>query len=229
MPGRPIRTAVARASDGALASEVRLTRNTSGGRYPSSTIISLLSGLLRRSRALDPHCPNFLDSKDPQFKEMHSIIDRYFRELRELGVGAGVKHSSVISKDEESKLWEGGVLGVDSPRALLNAVFYYNGKGPCLRGGKEHRSLKLSQIVLHDDPPHYVYTENGSKNRNGGINQRRVQNKVVPVFLCPEGGNRCHFTILQKYISKLPPIAFQKDWFYMKPLGDSVTTDPSKP
>ena len=149
--------------------------------------------------------------------------------MRELGVGAGLKHTSVISKDEESKLWESGVLGVDSLRALLNAVFYYNGKGLCLRGGKEHVSLKLSQIVLHNDPPHYVYTKNGSKNRNGGINQRRVENKVVPVFPCPESGVQCHFTILQKYIGKLPPVAFQKDWFYMKPLGDSVATDPSKP
>ena len=64
---------------------------------------------------------------------MHSIIDRYFRELRELGVGAEIKHTSVISKDEESKLWESGVLGIESPQALLNAVFYYNGKGLLLK------------------------------------------------------------------------------------------------
>ena len=56
-----------------------------------------------------------------------------------------------------------------------------------------------------------------------------MENKVVPVFPCPESGVWCHFTILQKYIGKLPPVAFQKDWFYMKPLGDSVATDPSKP
>ena len=78
------------------------TRNTSGGRYPSSTVIALLSGLLCRSRALDPYCPNFLDSKDPHFKEIHSIIDRYFRQLRELGVDAEVKHTSIITKDEEA-------------------------------------------------------------------------------------------------------------------------------
>ena len=40
------------------------TRNTSGGRYPASTIFSLLSGLLRRIRAIDPNCPNFLDTKE---------------------------------------------------------------------------------------------------------------------------------------------------------------------
>ena len=105
------------------------------------------------------------------------------------------------------------MLGVDTPCALLNAVFYYNGRGLCLRGGQEHRSLKLSQIVLCDDPPHYVYTENGSKNRNGGINQRRVENKVVPVFPSPESGVRCHFTLLKKYISSCHPLHFRKIGF----------------
>ena len=97
-----------------------------------------------------------------------------------------------------------------------------------MRGGKEHRALKLSQIVRHHDPPHYVYTENGSKNRSGSFNEMRVENKVVPVFPCPEAGMRCHFSLLEKYISKLPPVAFQKDWFYLKPLGNDVVSKPSK-
>ena len=66
------------------------TRNVSGGKYPSTTIFLLLSALLRRCRSLDPQCPNFLDAKDPSFREMHCVIDTYFRELRE-GVGAAVK------------------------------------------------------------------------------------------------------------------------------------------
>ena len=160
------------------------------------------------------------------FREMHAIMDAYFRELHKDGVGAEVNHTSVISTDEECKLWEEGVLGVDTPESLLRAVFYYNGKSLCLRGGKEHRSLKISQIVRQGDPPRYVYTENGSKNKSGGFKQMRVANKVVPVFPCPGAGVRCHFAVLETYISKLPPVAFQKDWFYMKPLRHDV---PSKP
>ena len=109
------------------------------------TIFFLLSGLLRRIRVIDLDCPNFLNVKDPQFCEMHTIIDTDFHELRDAGIGAEVKHTSVISKDEENKLWE-GVIGVDMPTSLLRAVFYYTGKSLCLRGGKEHRAPKLSQI-----------------------------------------------------------------------------------
>ena len=51
----------------------------------------------------------------------------------------------------------------------------------------------------------------------------------IPVFPCPGAGVRCHFAVLDTYISKLPPVAFQKDWFYMKPLRHDVVSEPSKP
>ena len=71
-----------------------------------------------------------------------------------------------------------------------------------------------------------MYAENGSKNRSGGFNQLRLENKTVPVFVCSEAGVRCHVHLLDLYLCKSPPIAFK---FYMKPLGDHVTTDPVKP
>ena len=104
---------------------------------------------------------------------MHSIIDAYFRQLRVEGVGTV---ASLISKEEENALWDNGVLGDDTPERLLNAVFYYNGKNLRLRGGTEHRSLKLSQITRSKDPDKYTYTENGSKS---GLYEPCVENKSV--------------------------------------------------
>ena len=121
---------------------------------------------------------------------MHNIINHYFHELLADAVRADIKHTSRILTEEEDELWEKSVLGIDTPEALLNAVFYLNGKHFCLRGSKEHRSLKISQVVRHDNPVHYIYTENGSKNRSGGFAQLHVQNKTVPVFPYPEAGNR---------------------------------------
>ena len=54
---------------------------------------------------------------------MHSILDGHFRQLRNKGVGASVKHASLIDKDEENFLWVRGVLGDDTPERLLRAVF----------------------------------------------------------------------------------------------------------
>ena len=53
----------------------------------------------------------------------------------------------------------------------------------------------------------YVYIENGSKNRQGGINDIRVENKNVPVIANPDAGNRCHVYLLDLYLSKVPPAA----------------------
>ena len=80
-----------------------------------------------------------------------------------------------------------------------NAAFFVVGKMICLRGGQEHRGLQLSQLKRYED--RYVYYENTSKNRNGTFKQLRVKSKVVPLFPCPEAGERCPVHILDKYIS----------------------------
>ena len=72
--------------------------------------------------------PNFLDENDPWFAGLRGTRDTVSRQLREEGVGASVKHAPVISHEEESALWDGGILAVHSPKALLNAIFFMNGK-----------------------------------------------------------------------------------------------------
>ena len=78
-----------------------------------------------------------------QFQGLHGTLDNVFRKLHENGIGAKVKHAEVITKDEENQLWDSGVIGIDSPTSLQNAVFYYNGKNFCLRGGEECRQLMI--------------------------------------------------------------------------------------
>ena len=47
-------------------------------------------------------------------------------------------------------------MGLHTPAALKNAVFYIVGKAFCLHGGQEHRDLKLSQFSRYQDPDYYV-------------------------------------------------------------------------
>ena len=204
------------------------TRKQDGSKYPPKTLYQLLAGLLRDMRSRKPNCSNFLDPNDHRFDSLHNGIDNVFRELRSSGVGSDSKSAEAITKEEEAQLMEQGVLGTDSPRALLRAAFFLNGKNFCLRGGEEHRCLKLSQIKRYSAPDHYVYTENSSKNRSGGMAQMRVANKVVPIYATPEAGIRCHVNILDTYFSKLPQEAMEKDNFYLQPLT-KLPHDPQKP
>ena len=193
-------------------------RNGKGNHYTPATISQLMAGILRFMRSVNPSAPNILDKKDSRFKALHNTLDNLYHKLRTMNVGAEIKHAEVFTKEDESLLWESGTLGLNSPQALLHAVFYLNGKNFCLRGGEEHRSIKISQIKRCDDPPSYTYVENGSKNRNGTFSQRYVPNKTVPVHANPMLKERCHVVVLDKYLTKIPKTAFEKDVFYLRPL-----------
>lgn len=193
-------------------------RREDGTRYPPKTIYQLLSGLLRYSREVHSTAVNFLDRGDPRFKALHNTCDSEFRSLHEDGIGTEKKSAAIITKEDEDRLWDSGVLSTKTPDGLQKAVFYYLGKVCCLRGGEEQRSLKLSQFTRLHNPERYIYTEHGSKNRNGGFYQLHVENKVVPIFKNPEAGSRCLVSLLDLYIEKLPPIAKTQDLFYCRSL-----------
>ena len=112
-------------------------------------------------------------------------------------------------------------MDTKTPTGLQNVAFFVVGKMFCLRGGQQHRGLRLSQLKRFNK---YVYYENTSKNRNGTFKQLRVKNKVVPLHPCPEAGERCPVFIL---ISKLHEEAKEKDLFYVRPL--EKTSSLSKP
>ena len=145
-----------------------------------------------------------------------------FKRLHTKGIGTETKATAALSVTEEDKLWECGVISLDTPVGLLNAVFFYNGKNFCLRGGAEHRNLKLSQIkkemtvVDGKMVNSYVYREFGSKNNQGGFSSLNLQNKVVKQH--ESSLMKCHVKILDKYLQVLPADASSKDVFYLNSL-----------
>ena len=103
--------------------------------YPPKTIHQLMCGLLRYMRSVEPGCPNILDRKDPRFRDFHGACEVVFRRLHQSKIGTNVKHTPVITFEEEEKLWSSGALNVSDPKGLQQAVFYYVGKVYCIRGG----------------------------------------------------------------------------------------------
>ena len=192
------------------------TRRIDGTEYPPRTLHNILAALLRYMREINPFVPNFLDQKCVQFSRLHRTMDSMFHRLHSKGIGVAVKHASVISKEEEAMLWHSGILSLDNPEGLLNAVFYYNGIHFVLRGGEEHRNLCISQLSRYKD--YWEYQENTSKNRPGGLKTMSIEGKTVRSHANPNAGDHCHVRILDKYFDKLPEEAFSKDVFYVRPL-----------
>ena len=175
-------------------------RKLDGTRYPTSTLNMLLCGLKRYMVKANPSTPNFLYNKDTRFFGLRGTLDTVARKLREDGVGSSVRHAAVFSYEEEESLWKAGTLGVESPKTLLNAIFYMNGKVLCLRGGCEHKSLKISQFNFDSDRggDFVVYTENGSKNHSGTYKEKAGDNKLVKHYANTQLGNRCYVVSIYK-------------------------------
>ena len=70
-------------------------------------------------------------------------------------------------------------MGVSTHRYLQNAAFFVVGKMFSLRGGVEHRNLKLSQLTHNHDPDHYVYQYNVSKTNSGSFKKLRIKVKNI--------------------------------------------------
>ena len=66
-----------------------------------------------------------MNRKDPTFKELNGALQVRYRELREGGVGAVVKHAAVVSPDEEQTLWDSKVVGDHDPLALCRELYSF--------------------------------------------------------------------------------------------------------
>ena len=209
---------------GWLCRFVAETRKADGGEYTPRSIYLLLAGLsTEKIRQSNPK-ESINIFTDARFKELRNVCDSVFKRLHQKGVGSETKSTPVLTQLEEDKLWESGVLNLNTPVGVLRAVFFYNGKSFCLRGGQEQRGLKLSQItksvesVGGENVSCYTYREFGSKNRQGGFSSLNSDNKVVKQYENLSGSGPCHVKILDIYLSKLPTKAKENDVFYLTPL-----------
>ena len=214
-----------------LCKFVSETRKADGDEYTPRSLYLLLSAIQRKIRANLPE-KEINIFKEPVFKPLKNVCDAVFKRLHTKGIGTETQVTLAVSDNEEAKLWDTGVINTTTPSGLLHGVFFYNGKNFCLRGGVEHRSLKMSQLrreittVSGKEVAQYVYTEHGSKNNQGGFASLNLTNKTV----CQHeiDSERCHVKLLDLYFEKPPCNAKEKDVFYLRALP-GIPSDPSQP
>jgi hypothetical protein len=139
-------------------------RRKDGQPYPPKSLYMLCVGLLRYFRECGIH-ENFLDEKDSKFYEFRRILSARMSELTASGVGLCPKRAEPISAETENKLWEKGLLGNGTGKALLNTMFFYNCKLFGLRGVDEHRGMEIDQIELGVDQHGHFIRFKGRSNK----------------------------------------------------------------
>ena len=123
------------------------------------------------------------------------------------GLGLTKKQGEIITLDEEEQLWSKGVLGDSSPQQLLDTLIYLFGIHFALRGGSEHRRLRLenSQIVKGKDKrtglEYLEYREDISKTNAGGLKDRKIRGKITRAYENRADKKRCIVRLYDKYIN----------------------------
>ena len=110
--------------------------------YPVTTIRQLLSAF-QRVFCANKVLFNLFDKSGFRFHDLHNTLDSVSMRLRKDGIGAEVHHAPVITLEHENIMWQSGALGTDNPERLLRAAFNMAGLHFSLRGGQEHRDLKV--------------------------------------------------------------------------------------
>jgi hypothetical protein len=211
-----------------LSRFVTEVRKQDGQPYLPKTIHHILAALQIIAVGKQPTTPKFMDRNEPVFTELRRTCDSVYRQLHSDGVGTDVRHTSVFTAEEENALWSAGVLGINNPKSLQRAIFFYIGKRFCVRGGEEQHRLGPSCFKRTQNPDCYTYIEHGSKNQSGGLAELKVENKCVPCPAVPEKNPECLVFLLDLYLSKLPDYAFKEDILYCRPKAYTPSDD-SKP
>ena len=193
-------------------------RKKDGTEYPPLTLHHICSGLQRYLRQ-NGH-PTLDIYKDSVFADFRSTLDAEMKRLRHLGLGSSKKQAEPLTEEEEEVLWRKGLLGDHSPQALLNTMVYMNGIYFALRSGKEHRELRFnsSQITLVErdgERPFLQYTEDESKNRQGGLKGCRIGRKIVKHHANISNPSRCFVRLFSVYRSHCPTTP-KRNCFYLQ-------------
>ena len=193
----------------AISRFVKECRNKKGEQYPGSTLREIVLCLQMNLSQLG-FTYRFLN--DPIFSQIRNTLDNTMKEIAENGIGMDTKQAEIITVEEENRLWESGVLGESTPGQLVRTVFYLNGIHFALRGGAEHRKLRLGEhaqirVIKDSNNAEYLqYTEDTSKTNQGGLSHIKVKRKVVRAYANTENPERCIVRLHKKYVSLCPSV-----------------------
>ncbi|XP_076079050.1 zinc finger MYM-type protein 2-like [Mytilus galloprovincialis] len=213
--------------DTALQYFLAEAKKTDGNDYPSASLYQLFVAIQGQIRLSDP-AVNLLTQ--PTYVKCRKVLDSMMKKRSAEGLGvASRRRAEPISSLEENILWERAVIGSDNPPKLLDTMVYLIGIHFALRGGKEHRNLRLNKNPQITGPfidselhkRYILYKEDISKTNSGGMKDKKYTPKTVKAYENIEYPDRCIVTLFEKYKHLCPKD--EVDAFYFKPLVNFTT------
>ena len=171
-------------------------RKKSGDEYEPTTLRGFIA-------SVDRYLKKFRYSESvitgQSFANTRDVLKTKQKKLKRLGKGNRPQEAVPLTDDEITALFTSNVVGIHSPEALVNILWFNNCLHFGLRGGKEQRDLQWGDIELKTDLNGKEYLEYSvqrqTKTRPGdnpanrrAVKPRMFENKAVgperdPVFV----------------------------------------------
>ena len=195
---------------------VREVCKPDGQPYPGTSLLTLTVALFRYLRKKNMGMTN-MSRYSAEFTKFRKALYARVRDLQSADLRGRVKQAMPISLQHENLLWDKGLLGSHSSKALFNTVFFYNMKLFGLKTFTAHCLLLRDQFkVGEDDGGKYIQFFKRSKTLC-----ELEKNKVAKLYDVSNevGGHDIHFV----YSTYLKAIA-SPGYFYRRPMRSIYNT-----
>ncbi|KAM6386382.1 activating transcription factor 7-interacting protein 1 isoform 5-T5 [Alca torda] len=184
-------------------------RNHDGNTYSVASYKSMRAGLNRHLK-MPPYNRQICLMKDKEFASANMVFVSVLKMLRMQGKDETHHHPPIAAEDLR-KIKQSGVLGLHSPLALVNKVWFDLQLHFAKRGREILRDLAPDAFVVEKDKNgrRYAMFRYPGKGKNG-----EDPHKMGKMYDMP-GDPNCPVFSLELYLSKLPP---EPPAFYLHPL-----------
>ena len=211
-------------------------RKKNGEEYEPSSLRGFLQSV---DRYLRKKGCTFSLLNDKEFCEVQDILKKKQKQLKAIGKGNKPNSADALTDEDIEEFYRAGVLGNNTPRALLNTVWMSNCIYFGMRPGQEQRDLCWGDLELKTNADGLRYakfsTERQTKTRTGE-NTKNVRESKPKMLKNLDNNDRCPATAYLAYKQHRPPEMMADDspfylavntevpkagkkWFKAAPLG----------
>ncbi|XP_073232274.1 uncharacterized protein KIAA1958-like [Porites lutea] len=127
---------------------VLAVRKKNGEEYEPSSLRAFIQSI---DRHLRKNSYGFSVLNDKEFHEVQDILKKKQKQLKSIGKGNRPNAADPLSDEDIDTFYSRKVLGIHSPRALLNTLWMTNCTFFGMRPGKEQRDLCWGDLQLKTD------------------------------------------------------------------------------
>ena len=170
---------------------VLTVRKKNGEEYKPSSLRAFIQSI---DRYLCKNNYGFSVLNDKEFHELLDILRKKQKQLKSIGKGNRPNAANPLSDEDVDTFYSRKVLGIHSPRALLNTLWMNNCTFFGMRPGKKHRDLCWGDLQLKTDSEGNCFIEfnieRQTKTRTSE-NPHNIREKKPKMYEDKSNADRC--------------------------------------